>query len=167
MSINYEKLAVAGLEILSTPKDTRSLVYNGASNVEDGQIVVMPSHGVCSDLSGAMGERVGVVQHHHVGKSGRSGNGSNAYDVYIEGDCLPVTVQGRIWVKPIGNVPSAGKSTNVYVYVSAENLGKLTASDQGANSVLLDGAWWDTVTTPDGFAILQLENPVTANASGE
>lgn len=160
MSIQYTKLAVAGLTLLSTPSDVRSLVYTGASKVFDGQFVAMVAHAECGDVSANFAYPVGVVQHQHTGKSGRSTDGDNAVDVYINNDCLPVKVQGRIWVKPVGAVISTGKNTDVYVYTTTANKGQVTATDDGANTMLIDGAWWETETTPDGFAILMLDNPV-------
>lgn len=159
MSIQFTKLAVAGLTLLSTPSDVRSLVYTGASKVADGQMVAMQSHGVCSDVSLALANAVGVVQHQHTGKSGRSDDTASGYDVYINNDCLPVKVQGRIWVKPVGVVAAAGKTSKVYAYVTPANLGQLTAIDQGVSTTLINDAWWETETTPDGFAILVLNNP--------
>lgn len=149
--------AVEGLRLKSTPEDIRSLTYTGNLKISDGDIVGISNDGrSCGDIADY--GYIGIVTFQHIGKSGLSEDRKK--EVYIKGDCLPVLVQGRVWVRTMEPVPNRG--TGFSVIKTGVNAGKLTTALSDPNALGLNGIFSDTATT-EGLTIVSLNDPSIAS----
>lgn len=152
MQLN-SKEAVIGQRLKSTPEDVRSMPMTGAGTLNDGQVVCDAGDGVrCATVDGVL-RPVGIAVHQHIGKNGTDANGNEAYQQY---DVVPVMRVGRIWVKPAVTITATGGK----VYVRTANgtvnnpIGSYqTAATDGTEFI---GATWDSISSADGMAIIQL-----------
>ncbi|MCU4397371.1 structural cement protein Gp24 [Acinetobacter junii] len=147
------KVAVVGQRLKSTPEDVRSMPMAGTGTLNDGQVACDAGDGVrCAVVDGVL-RPVGIVVHQHIGKNGTDSNGKEAYQQY---DVPPVMRVGRIWVKPA--VPIATTGGKVYVRTANATtnnpIGSLQTS--ATDGTELVGATWDSISSADGMAIVQL-----------
>lgn len=148
----YDRVALAGLQLKSTPQDVRSLTYVGTKKIIDGALVAIGADGItCTDVVAGTKD-FGVVMFQHIGKSGRTDD--NKAEAYVNGDSLPVMVQGRIWVKPAKAVTTRGREAKVYFATADTSTMTPTALDGTA----ISGFMWDTLTNEDGLAIITINN---------
>ncbi|MFH3860347.1 structural cement protein Gp24 [Acinetobacter nosocomialis] len=147
--------AIPGMRArLHMPEEILSLPVAGTGVVSDGEVVVQSADGkTVSAVTGATNTKFGVVVFQHVGKTGKNALGKEAYQAK---DCAPVMQIGSIWVKPSAPVIDI----NAKVYVRTANptaqapLGSLSSA--ALDSTELPNASWETITGPDGLAILRL-----------
>ena len=139
---------------LTGPNETLSIPMIGAGVISDGDVVVRTTDGKSVALvSGATPTRFGVVVRNGVGKSGKDTSGNEAYQL---GDILPIKTIGTIWVKP--NAPVTDITAKVYVKTANGTTGALlgSLSSTAADGTEFPNASWETVTNPEGLAILRL-----------
>lgn len=147
--------AVVGQRGRLTAKEVvLSLPLTGLVQVNDGDVVVRNTDGKSvKSVTGTSPTRFGVVVRHGVGKTGKDAAGLEAYKA---GDMLPIMFEGAIWVKP--SAPITNITSAVYVKTTngttATPLGSL--SSVSTEGTVLPGAAWETVTGPDGLALLNL-----------
>lgn len=147
--INEFNVALAGLRLVSTPSDIRSLPYQGDTVAIDGETVAISAGGeTCTKVASGSTD-FGVIVFHHIGKRGRSPDGKS--EAYAKFDVPPVMTQGRVWVKPNEAITARGKAAKVYVNTTNGTLGQTAA---GATEWV--GAYWDVLTNNDGLAIVNL-----------
>lgn len=148
----FDRIAIAGMRLLSTPEDVRSLTYRGNKKLADGALVAIADDGTsCTDVT-ATTKNFGVVVFQHAGKSGRTDD--NKAEAYLNGDMPPVMVQGRIWVKPDAAVTARGRDSKVYF--SATDNSAMSPTVVAENVV--GGFMWDTLTNEDGLAVVHITN---------
>jgi hypothetical protein len=142
MSIQ-DKNAVAGLRLISTPEDVRSMPMATVGLVAEGVAVADAGDGLrCAAIDGTL-RPIGITVRADIGKTGVDTNGNEAWKQY---DTVPVMRVGRVWVKPAVPITATG----VAVHVLADGQLGLTGGQP------LVGATWDSVTSVDGLAIVQL-----------
>ena len=139
---------------LTTKEVVLSLALSGLVLVNDGDVVVRTTDGKSvTAIAGATPTRFGVVVRHGVGKTGKDALGKEAYKA---GDMLPIMFEGAIWVKP--TTPITDITAKVYVKTAngttVAPLGSL--SNSATDGTELPGAVWETITSADGLALLNL-----------
>ncbi|OTG94998.1 hypothetical protein [Acinetobacter sp. ANC 3832] len=147
--------AVPGMRArLHMPEEILSLPVSGTSVLSDGEVAVQTTDGkTVTTVTNAANTKFGVVVFQHIGKSGKNSKGLEAYQKH---DCAPIMQIGSAWVKPTAPVTDI----NAKVYVKTSNgtadapLGSL--SSVALDSTLFPNATWETITGPDGLAILRL-----------
>lgn len=152
MQLN-SNVAIAGLRLKSTPEDVRSMPFAGTGSASDGTAVCDAGDGVrCSAFSGTL-RPIGIVVFQNIGKSGKAANGVEGYQEF---DVVPVMRVGRIWVKP--NAPITATGGKVYVRTANADATHPIGSLQPAatDGTELVGATWDSISSADGHAIVQL-----------
>lgn len=139
---------------LHMPEEILSLPVSGTSVLSDGEVVVQTSDGkTVTAVTNATNKKFGVVVLQHIGKSGKNALGKEAYQAK---DCAPIMQIGSIWVKPVAPVTDI----NAKVFVRTANptteipFGSLSST--ATDSTELPNASWETITGPDGMAILRL-----------
>ena len=148
----FNNVAIAGLRLKSTPEDVRSLTYRGTKKLVDGALVAISADGrSCTDVV-AETKDFGVVLFQHIGKSGRTEDGSA--EAYINGDMPPVMVKGRIWIKPAAAVTTRGRDAKVYFATADTSKMTPTAEDGTA----IGGFMFDSLTNEDGLAVIDINN---------
>lgn len=139
---------------LTTKEVVLSLPLSGLVPVNDGDVVVRTTDGKSvKSVAAATPTRFGVVVRHGVGKTGKDAKGK---EIYKAGDMLPIMFEGAIWVKP--TAPITDITAPVYVKTAngttAAPLGSLSSSS--TDGTALPGAVWESVTSVDGLALLNL-----------
>lgn len=152
MQLNRD-VAIAGLRLKSTPEDVRSMPLAGTGVASDGTAVCDAGDGVRCGMPDGVLRPVGIVVFQNIGKSGKGLDGKEAYKEF---DVVPVMRVGRIWVKPTAPVTATGGK--VYVRTANADAGHPIGSLQptATNGTELVGATWDSITSADGYAIVQL-----------
>lgn len=147
-----QQTAVAGL-VLTAPNDVRSMPMTGTGFLSDGMAACDAGDGVRCALPDGVLRPVGIVMFQNIGKSGKGLDGKEAYQQF---DVVPVLRVGRVWVHSTAPIMETGGA----VYVRTANADALhplgSLQPTAADGTVLVGATWDSLTSADGFALVQL-----------